>query len=158
MEHVAWAAESNLLPLQPTPFWTAAVLLWALSLLTSCLRNMLTLWKLAKEMASLQAQGTPGHVSPPAPSGNGNGRKRVTFQDEVSSTATRQRVLKQLFLQASLGLVQSVCDLMNAVHWMPSGFLWAGKLPTAWVGVFGTLSSLVGLYQILPRRPLQGYS
>lgn len=157
MEHVAWAAESNLLPLQPTPFWTAAILLWALSLLTSCLRNLLTLWKLTKEIALLQARAPAGsgHTSP-APSGNGNGKKRVTFQDEVASSATRLRVLKQLFLQASLSLVQSGCDLMNAVHWMPPGFLWAGKLPTVWVGVFGTLSSLVGLYQILPRRLPQG--
>ena len=102
--------------------------------------------------------------SPVAPSsvknGPKNGRKRVTFQDDCHSPSvgrnnhrTRLRVLHNIYYRAVLNLLQNISDMMNAIHYLPSGVLWGGKLPAVWVGVFGTLSSLLGLYKILPRGP-----
>ncbi|NXE71724.1 PX11C protein, partial [Calcarius ornatus] len=38
-------------------------------------------------------------------------------------------------------------DLCNAIHWLPPGFLWAGRFPPWLVGLLGTISSLIGIYQ-----------
>ncbi|XP_069783850.1 peroxisomal membrane protein 11C isoform X3 [Narcine bancroftii] len=47
-----------------------------------------------------------------------------------------------------LNVIGSLSDLANAVHWMPVGFLWAGHFPEWLVGLMGTISSLIGLYQM----------
>ena len=160
VEHVAWAAECGFLPFRPTPLWTAATLLWALSLLSSLLRSLVLLWRQTREIAYLQSRG---HTSTEDrnPSGGGRGEKRrVSFQDQLPGNHARMLVALrgQIFVNL-LRLIQSSSDLMNAVHWMPSGVLWAGKLPPTWVGLFGTISSLIGLYFSLPgctHPPMKG--
>jgi len=44
-----------------------------------------------------------------------------------------------------LSILSSMADLANAVHWMPPGFLWAGRFPNWLVGLMGSISSLIGL-------------
>ena len=44
-----------------------------------------------------------------------------------------------------IALIKNSLDLLNAVNWLPKGFLWAGKFPTFFSGVLGTLSSLAGI-------------
>lgn len=46
-----------------------------------------------------------------------------------------------------LSILSSMADLSNAIHWLPPGFLWAGRFPPWLVGLMGTISSLVGVYQ-----------
>lgn len=46
-----------------------------------------------------------------------------------------------------LCIVSCLSDLTNAIHWMPPGFLWGGCSPTWFVGLMGTISSLIGIYQ-----------
>lgn len=46
-----------------------------------------------------------------------------------------------------LSILSSMADLSNAVHWLPPGFLWAGQFPSWLVGLMGTISSLIGVYQ-----------
>lgn len=47
-----------------------------------------------------------------------------------------------------LSVLSSMADLSNAIHWMPPGFLWAGRFPNWLVGLMGTISSLIGLIQM----------
>lgn len=47
-----------------------------------------------------------------------------------------------------LSVLSSMADLSNAIHWMPNGFLWAGRFPSWLVGLMGTISSLIGLIQM----------
>lgn len=47
-----------------------------------------------------------------------------------------------------LSFLRSMADLSNAIHWMPPGFLWAGKFPSWLVGLMGTISSVIGLIQM----------
>lgn len=47
-----------------------------------------------------------------------------------------------------LSILSSMADLSNAIHWMPPGFLWAGRFPNWLVGLMGTMSSLIGLIQM----------
>ena len=37
--------------------------------------------------------------------------------------------------------------MVNAVHWMPPGTLWSGKLAPWQVGLLGTASTLIGVYK-----------
>lgn len=47
-----------------------------------------------------------------------------------------------------LSILGCMADLGNAIHWMPHGFLWAGRFPPWLVGLMGTISSLVGLIKM----------
>ncbi len=40
-------------------------------------------------------------------------------------------------------------DMINAIHWLPGGFLWASKLPEGIVGSLGTVSSLCQLFKTI---------
>jgi peroxin-11C len=51
-----------------------------------------------------------------------------------------------------LFIVRELADLINAIGWMPSGFLWAGKVPPLAVAVLGLISSLLGLRRIIRSR------
>lgn len=55
----------------------------------------------------------------------------------------RQQIRGEVF-----GILSSLADLSNAIHWMPTGFLWAGRFPPWMVGLMGTASSLIGLLQM----------
>ena len=109
------------------------------SLAVSFLQSIATIVKINRELAS-------GVESGP--------KKHVTFEDQKSGSGVRERTLHRQRFYATLSLLQSLSDLMNAINWMPEGFLWSGKLSNFWVGLFGMISSLIGLYKILPSRSI----
>lgn len=45
-------------------------------------------------------------------------------------------------------------DIVHAVSTLPKGFLWSSSLKTWQVGLVGTLSSVLGLYQIFAKKNL----
>ena len=141
MEHFAWAADYKLIPVSSSRLWTLGMLLWGLSLVISFFQATQKLIRINHELSKLNIQQNKPNSE--------SSKKKVTFQDESASTASMQSLKNQRLL-AFLTVVQSLSDLMNAIHWLPEGFLWAGKLPLSWVGIFGTVSSLIGLYKILP--------
>ncbi len=59
------------------------------------------------------------------------------------------RQLDDRELREVLTLLKNTFDLLNAVNWLPKGFLWAGRFPTALSGILGTLSSLAGIVTAL---------
>lgn len=127
VEHIAWAADLKFISVSSYQFWTIAVVLWGVSLLINCIQNILFLIKTA------------------------DSQHRKSKAESASTNDTHSDGLDSLRLQrhtAVLTVVESLCDLMNAIHWLPNGFLWSGRLPLLWVGFFGTVSSLIGLYKI----------
>lgn len=48
-EHIAWAADHQLLPINSTPIWTVCILLWAIPLLISL---VLSIWQLVTTIYS----------------------------------------------------------------------------------------------------------
>lgn len=46
-------------------------------------------------------------------------------------------------------------DFVHAVNTLPPGFLWSSKLNTWHVGLIGTISSILGIYQIYYKRLLK---
>ena len=153
LEHIAWAADNHLLPfVQSQWFWTMGVVLWGVSLLISLLQAIARILSISRELKELGIH-SPSRVSSEG-SATAGLKRRVTFEDQqTGSNKTRIRVLRHQRFVAMLTVVQTLSDLMNAVHWLPKGFLWAGHLTNFWVGFFGTVSSLIGLYKILPVRP-----
>lgn len=48
-----------------------------------------------------------------------------------------------------LSALKYSADLIFAIHYLPSGVLWSGKLKKWQVGALGSISSFIGLYQVL---------
>ncbi|NWY06999.1 PX11C protein, partial [Nothoprocta ornata] len=118
-EHVAWAADAGVLRASSRAWWALSTTLWALSLLLGILRSLRVLLQLRRRLK----QHTGKSLSP------------------------RQKKLRAQVKAEVLSVVSSLADLCNAVHWLPPGFLWAGRFPPWLVGLFGTISSLISIYQ-----------
>jgi peroxin-11C len=50
-----------------------------------------------------------------------------------------------------LTAVRCSSDLAQAINYLPEGFLWAGKLEKWHIGLLGTVSSIISLYQSCKR-------
>lgn len=120
VEHIAWAADNQLLAVNSTPLWTMSIILWALPLLIALIRTLKQLASVGAELHWLRKSASSSRVQ------------------TLKLTSQRFRLL--------LTFVQTLCDLCLAIFWLPSGFLWAGKLPPLWWGLLGTISSIIGLY------------
>ena len=109
VEHLAWAADNQVLPLTSSHLWTVAILLWIIPLLTSLLRLLL----------------------------------KLKSNSVTTPTQRRRHVLE---------VVRCLFDICLAVHWLPQGWLWGGRLhPSVW-GLLGTVTSLVNLYQTISTK------
>ena len=141
-EHMAWLVDNKLVTGKSTSLWTIAMVLWGLPLLISALQSTTALMSINQEMELLWRQEKSSNSM----------EKQVTFSDQrqyVGRTPQMQVLMGRRF-HILLSIIQSLSDFVNAVHWLPEGVLWSGKLPLFWVGLLGTLSSLIGLYKIVP--------
>lgn len=60
---------------------------------------------------------------------------------------SKRRAMEAKMWSEVLTLLSNLADLANAVHWLPPGVLWAGRFPPWLVGLLGTISSLLSMYQ-----------
>ncbi|CAL9695094.1 unnamed protein product [Knipowitschia caucasica] len=119
-EHVAWAADAGLVPVKSERWWVLSCGLWGTSLLLGILRSLRVLLLLKTKLCR-----------------------------ETSSLCAEERSRLQSQLRSELlSVVSNAADLFNAVHWMPPGFLWAGRFPDWTVGLLGSISSVIGLIQM----------
>ncbi|KAI3368208.1 hypothetical protein L3Q82_007934 [Scortum barcoo] len=119
-EHIAWAADAELIKVQSDKWWLFSTVLWGTSLLLGILRSLRVLLLLKKKLKRNERDE----------GGNSRSQLRRQMQGEA------------------LSILSSMADLSNAVHWMPPGFLWAGRFPNWLVGLMGTISSVTGLMQM----------
>nr|XP_014332199.1 PREDICTED: peroxisomal membrane protein 11C isoform X3 [Bos mutus] len=122
-EHVAWAADAKILHVDSARWWTLSTTLWGLSLLLGVARS---LWMVLKLRHRLR--------NPPE-----------AFTSRL--TRGKRRTVETQICSEVLTLLSNLADLANAVHWLPPGVLWAGRFPQWLVGLLGTLSSLLSVYQ-----------
>ncbi|XP_059575619.1 peroxisomal membrane protein 11C isoform X1 [Alligator mississippiensis] len=118
-EHVAWAADAGVLRARSRRWWALSTALWGLSLLLGILRSLRILSRLRRRMRARTGESPQERLK----------RMKAQMKSEV------------------LSILSSMADLSNAIHWLPPGFLWAGRFPPWLVGLMGTISSLVGVYQ-----------
>ncbi|GAA6102435.1 peroxisomal membrane protein 11C isoform X1 [Tachysurus ichikawai] len=123
-EHVAWAADAELIKVKSDKWWTLSTVLWGVSLLLGILRSLKVIQKLRKKA---QKRREAGHED--------------SRENAASTTAEIQKQIWGEFLN----ILSSLADVSNAIHWMPPGFLWAGCFPDWLVGLLGTASSLLGM-------------
>ncbi|NXT26835.1 PX11C protein, partial [Syrrhaptes paradoxus] len=119
-EHVAWAADAGVIRAGSQKWWMLSTGLWACSLLLGILRSLRILFRLRRKLQQ---------------------HKRST-----SSPPSQKEVRAQVKAEV-LSILAGMADLANAIHWLPPGFLWAGRFPPWLVGLLGTVSSLVGIYR-----------
>ncbi|NWI26663.1 PX11C protein, partial [Sula dactylatra] len=118
-EHIAWAADAGVVRLGSQKWWTLSTALWAFSLLLGILRSLRILFQLRSKLR----------------------------QHRSTSLTPSQREMKAQVKAEVLSILTDMADLSNAIHWLPPGFLWAGQFPPWLVGLLGTISSLIGIYQ-----------
>ncbi|XP_078054786.1 peroxisomal membrane protein 11C [Mustelus asterias] len=126
-EHVAWAADYRILSINSDKWWTLSNSLWSLSLALGALRSFRVVQLLRKEL---------------------NGNPNKTYLKTEESNRMSRRPYRTRMRVEILNIISCLADLANAIHWMPPGFLWAGRFPEWLVGLMGTLSSVIGLYQM----------
>uniref|UniRef100_UPI0037E766AF peroxisomal membrane protein 11C n=1 Tax=Semicossyphus pulcher TaxID=241346 RepID=UPI0037E766AF len=119
-EHIAWAADAKLIKVKSDKWWLFSTVLWGTSLLLGILRSIRVLLLLKKKLKKHERDGAD----------NSRSQLHRKMRGEV------------------LSVLSSMADLSNAIHWMPPGFLWAGRFPNWLVGMMGTVSSLIGLIQM----------
>uniref|UniRef100_A0A146KQA3 Peroxisomal membrane protein 11C n=1 Tax=Lygus hesperus TaxID=30085 RepID=A0A146KQA3_LYGHE len=121
VEHIAWAADCKLLPFKSDRWWTASSICWALSMylmVLKSLRHHRIIQNIRKNIAQM----------------------RGVSQENIHALSTLQK-------NEMLTAIRCLLDLVHAVHWLPYGFLWAGKLKQWHIGILGILSSLISLCQ-----------
>uniref|UniRef100_A0A3B3VYB6 Peroxisomal biogenesis factor 11 gamma n=1 Tax=Poecilia latipinna TaxID=48699 RepID=A0A3B3VYB6_9TELE len=123
-EHIAWAADAELIKVRSDKWWLFSTVLWGTSLLLGILRSFRVLLLLRKKLKKHR---------------RGEGGSRCLLS---------KFIFFKISLTFMLSILSSMADLSNAVHWMPPGFLWAGRFPSWLVGLLGSTSSLIGLIQM----------
>lgn len=127
-EHLAWAADRNLIGIHSNHLWMTTTILWVVSLSLGIARALLHLTHIATQLDK---------------KGEQNGRAT-----DASSKRRREYLLQQRWL-AVVTIVQNSADMVNAVNRLPAGVLWAGKVSPFLSGLFGTIASILGLYRLL---------
>lgn len=65
----------------------------------------------------------------------------------VSAQFSHCRTVLRLFDDLAMFVYTKQYGLANAVHWLSPGVLWAGRFPPWLVGLMGTISSILSMYQ-----------
>lgn len=121
-EHLAWAADAKVLRVDSARWWTLSTTLWGLSLLLGIARALWTVQRLRQRL-----------------------RSPTAFTSRLPRS--KRRAMEAQMRSEALTALSNLADLANAVHWLPPGVLWAGRFPPWLVGLMGTISSLLSVYQ-----------
>ncbi|KJE96115.1 peroxisomal biogenesis factor 11 gamma [Capsaspora owczarzaki ATCC 30864] len=130
-EHIAWAGSVKLMTVDVNKWYDRSDVFWVFALIFSLVSYIHLLRKLyvqERKLAREAARKTGPAVGSP-------------------EYVKMHKAIKDRRKNLVLGFVQEGCDFMNAIHWLPSGYLWAEKFPPYVVGFFGSISSFIGLYK-----------
>ncbi|CAG9824053.1 unnamed protein product [Phaedon cochleariae] len=127
IEKISWLAEHKLISGIDNDKWdTASSVCWVLSIYLTLIKTFRYITVLEKHKGCVSKDGS----------------------------IPLERILR-LQKYEMLTLLRMSIDFVHAVNTLPPGFLWSSKLKTWQVGFVGTLSSLLGLYQIFYKRTLK---
>ncbi|XP_055680131.1 peroxisomal membrane protein 11C [Lutzomyia longipalpis] len=128
VEKVCWLAEHRIISVKEPSKWdTASSICWVLSIflnLLRILRNVTLMEQYSKTLAKAPNDS------------NREERRKLLWKQQ----------------QEMLSIVRLSLDLTQAVSTLPGGYLWGGKLSTLQIGVIGTVSSFIGLYQYFAKK------
>ncbi|KAL3885369.1 hypothetical protein ACJMK2_025440 [Sinanodonta woodiana] len=140
IEHVAWLIDKKVVNLSSTstPWWLASIALWAVSLVLDILRSLVLILKKRRESQRLRKES---HLNAPEESETTEMGKDIKQQ---------LRTLQKEHNECMLTMIQCLADLMNAINWLPKGFLWGDTFSRRTTGFFGIISTLIMLYKMCP--------
>lgn len=137
VEHIAWLADRKVINTDSKKWWGIGIMIWATSLFAEILKQIVGIAIIRKKLQKLKKQQ---YLESSDESG-----------DEPSASTESKALLVDLF-ESRLSLIQSASDFMNAINWLPPGFLWAGKWSRSWSGLFGIISTSIMLYKNWPSK------
>lgn len=79
-------------------------------------------------------------------------RKNIDKIENESSVALIKLEAKERM--EIISIVRLTLDFVHAASTLPNGWLWGGKFSNYTVGIIGTTSSFIGLYQYFARKRL----
>ncbi|KAI0213887.1 hypothetical protein LSAT2_001065 [Lamellibrachia satsuma] len=135
VEHLVWACDSQIVPCSSRPWAVTTIVLWLISLVSNIVKSIRLLVVIQYKQINLVKRK---RLESP---GRSDGSS-VEFRRQFAILSEQRR--KEL-----LDLVKNVADAVMAINWLPAGILWGGKLSPAKNAVFGTLSSVIGLYTLV---------
>ncbi|GAB6032004.1 peroxisomal bioproteinsis factor 11 [Chamberlinius hualienensis] len=121
VEHIAWAADKQILRFDSTGWWYLSTFLWTTSLYLNLLKSLRALLILRRK------------------------RNRLL---QLNTNSVELEEIQSFIWSRRLSVLEQLADLCNAINWMPPNFLWSGKLKVWQVGFCGLISSLIGLYKM----------
>lgn len=125
VEKICWLAEYKLLDVKDPDKWdTINSVFWVLSIYLNLMRTL-------RNFAMMeQHRGCPN-----------SGQTKEYLE----------KLLKKQRMEM-ISMVRLSLDFTHAVSTLPKGFLWGGKLETWHVGLIGTLSAALGIYQFITKK------
>lgn len=130
IDKTCWLVEHKLLHVENPTLWdTLSSLFWLLSNYL----NLVKAWRLMSLAQNHKKCLTNGHAA-----------EKVAFN----------RVQAQKEFLQKIGMLRNCIDIVHAGSTLPKGMLWGGKMQAWQVGLIGTVSSLLGMYQFLAKRRL----
>ncbi|XP_049530259.1 peroxisomal membrane protein 11C-like [Anopheles darlingi] len=127
VDKICWLLEHNLLNVQnPTKWDTINSVLWVASI-------YLNLMKTVRSFAVMEQH-----------------KSCIDRAENKASQAFRMLLVKQRM--EALSILRLTLDLIHAGSTLPKGMLWGGCFQTWHVGLIGSISSLMGLYQYVAKK------
>lgn len=131
LEHLAWAGDNHILAIKNAGFYrNLSLIAWTSSLLIEIIRGLRIILILNKKRHTML-------------------KRAAADQDQSEQINTEMRRLRKRQFIELIILIQHSADLCNAIHWLPTNYFWSGSLKPWQVGLFGTVSSLIGLCRIM---------
>jgi len=136
-EHTAWSSDQGILPFTVSKnWWTASTLCWAISLFCSLIKCVRKIYLLRKRRENLKKQRQ-------LESPDKSDAAEAGYRSAIRASAEQE-------IDEYWGLLKNAADFMVAINGLPwRPFLWAGKFTPPRNAVFGTISSVVGVYMIV---------
>jgi len=129
VEKICWLIEHKLMNVtNPTKWDTLSSIFWVSSIYLNLMRTM--------RMVALME----------------NHKNCISKQSVDSSTAMEKLINNQRMEMISV--IRLSLDLIQAGSTLPKGYLWGGKLETWHVGLVGSMSAFIGIYQYFAKKKM----
>ncbi|XP_037037258.1 peroxisomal membrane protein 11C [Bradysia coprophila] len=129
IEKICWLIEHKLLNVtNPTKWDTLSSVFWVSSIYLNLMRTM--------RMVALIEH-----------------HKQCVSSQKSDSSAAMEKLINNQRMEV-ISVIRLSLDLIQAGSTLPKGYLWGGKLETWHVGLVGTLSAFIGIYQYFAKKKM----
>ncbi|KAK3776419.1 hypothetical protein RRG08_023771 [Elysia crispata] len=139
-EHIAWLRQKKIISGEPRPYLLIGLFIWAASLTVELIKSLLKIHYINVQSVQLLKQK---ELDKSSEGDDASSSQNAEIKKTLSRLSNERRDIGLLMLQ-------TCCDLTNAVSWLPPGLLWAGSLSPRANAVFGMFATVIMLYRNWP--------